>query len=188
MCGVFIPSASLFLFMREQKNVEPSQSIHFLYWEINEGNSAVSSPLFFCDRLQSASAGGTRVCGVHTGRQPLSPSHRARSLEKRAHDRSRCPFCVCPGEAIGRDSGDHEVARAVAGFNFSSKCSKRMLIVVCRELWAMKAEPLWFDWGSGSGGAIDGDVKRKVLCLVMRPVGLTVGFLPNLKHKGMFNI
>lgn len=151
MCGVFIPSASLFLFMREQKNVEPSQSIHFLYWEINEGNSAVSSPLFFCDRLQSPSAGGTRVCGVHTGRQPLSPSHRAPSLEKRAHDRSHCPFCVCPGEAIARDSGDNKVVQAVAGFNFSGKNAYRCLlwdvshedraIVVWLRLWQR-----WCHW------------------------------------------
>lgn len=49
-----------------------------------------------------------------------------------------------------------------------------MLIVVCCELRAMKTEPLWFDRGSGSGGAIDGDVKGKVLCLVMRLVGLTI--------------
>lgn len=97
------------------------------------GTVLSQAPSFFCDRPQSPSAGGTRVCGVHTGRRPLSPSRRAGSLEKRAHDRSHCPFCVCPGEAIGCDSGDNKVVQAAAGFNFSGKCSKRMLILVCCE-------------------------------------------------------
>lgn len=69
MCVVFIPSSSLFLFMREQKNVELSQSIHFLYWEINERNSAVSSLLW---QASKSPCRRTCVCGVHTGRQSFA--------------------------------------------------------------------------------------------------------------------
>lgn len=38
-----------------------------------------------------------------------------------------------------------------------------------------------------AGRATDDDVKRKILCLVMRPAASTSGFLSNREHKGTFS-
>lgn len=78
MCGVFIPSSSVFFFMREQKMLSAVSLFISSIGRLMKGTVLSQA---FCDRLQSLCTGGLFVC---TGRH--SHSHCDSSLDRLGHD------------------------------------------------------------------------------------------------------